>query len=886
MSEAKGTVGGLPMTGRRLRHYEILEKLGEGGMGLVYKAHDTHLDRFVAIKILPPDKLTDPDRCQRFTQEAKAASALSNPHIVTVYDVASDGEVAFIAMEYVAGRTLDAVIPRKGMRLNEALKIAVQVADALAAAHTAGIVHRDVKPSNIMVQSQGGVKVLDFGLVKRVRDAECGDSDSTTGAAVKTDAGRIVGTVSYMSPEQAQGRTVDQRSDIFSFGSLLYEMVSGKRPFEGESSVMTLAAIVEKDPLPLPGEIPAELDTILWRCLRKDPARRYQHMADVQVELQDLIEASDSGTTRTAVAAPAPRRPALAFAVLLLALILATAGWFWMGRRVSPPSPLRIVNLTSYPGSESEPALSPDGTRVAFVWNGEKEDNSDVYVQMVGDAQAQRRTTAPERDLYPCWSPDGRQLAFMRLSADGKTGTLFTTSAVAGPEQKLYEWPNPGRGLSWTPDGAFIFVSRDRAANTSADDGAGLYRVPVAGGPPVRLTNPAAPATDTWPHVSWDGRTVAFARNAYPTVSSDLFLQPLTSDGRADGRPRQLTTTGMPISGLAWHRDGQSIVFGGQPAFELFYLYRVFIDGHAPPRRLELGGHYEYRPSTCPGSDRLAFGHADASIDIYRLHVGGHSEPLFRSSFASYSPQFSPDGRKVAFTSNRNEQSTEIWVANADGTDSVQLTHGPGHNQGSASWSRDGKWVAFDSQAANGQFDIYVIESSGGQARRITFEPSNENTPAWSFNGQWIYFRSDRTGRGEIWRTGFSGGPAKQVTTDGAEMAYESDDGKALLNNTRSGEVWARPVEGGLPQRLVSGVSVLSNSVAVSKDGFFYMGLAGADRLFPLLFYNLASGKSREVARLDMYQPRISATPDGRDVLYAAYAPGTRVDLKLIENFR
>jgi serine/threonine protein kinase len=238
------------MIGRTLGHYRIVEKLGEGGMGVVYKAQDLHLDRLVAVKILSPDKLTDPGRQQRFTQEAKAASALNHPNIVTVHDIDHANGVDFIAMEYVTGKTLDQVIPRKGMRLNEALKYAVQMADALAKAHAAGIVHRDFKPGNVMVTDEGQVKILDFGLAKLTDAAPRGDDEPTRTLKPTSDEGTIVGTVAYMSPEQAQGKKVDARSDIFSFGAVLYEMVTGSLAFQGDTRASTLAAVLKDEPKP------------------------------------------------------------------------------------------------------------------------------------------------------------------------------------------------------------------------------------------------------------------------------------------------------------------------------------------------------------------------------------------------------------------------------------------------------------------------------------------------------------------------------------------------------------------------------------------------------------------------------------------------------------
>ena len=294
------------MIGKTVSQYQILDKLGEGGMGVVYKARDTHLDRTVAIKVLPPEKVSDPERKRRFVQEAKSASALNHPNIVTIYDIDQSGGVDFIAMECVAGKTLDELIPRKGMRLKEVLKNAVQIADALATAHAAGIVHRDLKPANVMVTYKGLVKVLDFGLAKLTEPVGSDETRTTETLEPHTEEGTIVGTVAYMSPEQAEGKKVDARSDIFSLGSVLYEMVTGQKAFQGTSKMSTLAAILHQEPKPASAigqTIPADLEKLISRCLRKDPERRWQAMADLKVALQELKEDSDSGRLQAAPAA-------------------------------------------------------------------------------------------------------------------------------------------------------------------------------------------------------------------------------------------------------------------------------------------------------------------------------------------------------------------------------------------------------------------------------------------------------------------------------------------------------------------------------------------------------------------------------------------------------
>jgi eukaryotic-like serine/threonine-protein kinase len=300
------------MIGRAVGQYQISEKLGEGGMGVVWKARDTRLDRFVALKTLSDEKLGDPVRKRRFVQEAKGASALNHPNIVHIYDITDADGVQFIAMEYVPGKALEQLIGRNGMRLNEALKYAVQIADALAKAHSAGIIHRDLKPSNIMITENGVVKVLDFGLAKLV-EAELSEFEETEIATGQerpnTEEGTIVGTVAYMSPEQAQGKKVDGRSDIFSFGSVLYEMVTGKRAFSGDSKISTLSAILKQEPEAVSSvvnSVPRDLDRIISRCLRKDVARRFQHMDDLQLALLDLKEESESGKLTGAVASSAP----------------------------------------------------------------------------------------------------------------------------------------------------------------------------------------------------------------------------------------------------------------------------------------------------------------------------------------------------------------------------------------------------------------------------------------------------------------------------------------------------------------------------------------------------------------------------------------------------
>jgi serine/threonine protein kinase len=380
------------MIGKTIAHYQIVEKLGEGGMGGVYKARDAHLDRFVALKMLPPNKVADPERRRRFFQEAKAASALNHPNIITIHDITEAEGVDCIVMEHIDGKTLDTLIGHKGLTLRDTLRYAVQIADALDKAHGAGIIHRDLKPSNVMVTGKGLVKVLDFGLAKLTEPALRDESSATEtvhiGETPRTDEGMILGTVAYMSPEQAEGKKIDSRSDIFSLGSMLYVMITGQRAFRGETRVSILSAILRDDPRPVSQVVPAvprELERILTRCLRKDPERRFQHMDDVRIALDELREESESGAFSPAAAPVGRKRNRLipAIAGLLALLVAGTGAAWWFSRnssRTHGDAPA-LRRLTSDPGLTTEPSLSPDGKLVSYASDRATGNDLDIWVQ-------------------------------------------------------------------------------------------------------------------------------------------------------------------------------------------------------------------------------------------------------------------------------------------------------------------------------------------------------------------------------------------------------------------------------------------------------------------------------------------------------------------------
>jgi Tol biopolymer transport system component/serine/threonine protein kinase len=880
-------------SGTRLGPYEILEPLGAGGMGEVYRGRDTRLGREVAIKVLPPDRLSDPSRRARFVQEARAASALNHPHIVTIHEIESAEGRDFIVMELVPGKTLDALIPRPGMRLGEALRIAIPLADALAAAHAAGIVHRDLKPANVMVTPEGVVKVLDFGLAKLTQAEGASSEDATTvdAQAKLSRPGTVAGTPAYMSPEQAAGGTVDARSDIFSFGAVLYEMVTGRRAFSGTSSAETLAAVLKeqpKAPSEVVPEVPRDLERIILHCLRKEPERRFQHATDLKVELQEVKEESDSQAEAPAGAGTAShrrRRRWIAGAVGVLILATAVTAALWRLRGPEPPPPT-VLPLTSERLARGG-SFSPDGTQIAFSSLGEREDNRDIRLKIVGQAEARRLTTDPAADLSPAWSPDGTQIAFLRSDPEVGHARIYLVSPLGGPERRLSEFP-AWTQLSWSPDGRWVAAAK---ARSGSDPPGGIHLIPVAGGEPRAVTFPKPGAWDVSPSFSPDGRALAYIScegvlgGGNANSVCDIHVSPLDSDLRPHGAARPLTRQRLPMIGLDWTRDGRSIIYGAGGAGGS-YLWRVRVDGGATPERLEPAGRGAGTPATARSQDRLVFTRNVWDPDIYRLHLGGSPTPLLVSSFIEVFPQYSPDGRRIVFESGRAGGVEEIWLAEADGSNPVRLTRGPGRYQGSPRWSPDGRSIAFDSYGENGHSDIWTIGVEGSGLRQVTRDPADDTVPSWSRDGRFIYFASNRTGRNEIWRVPVRGGAEEQLTREGGNVPFESLDGRTLYY-LRRGALLARRSTGG-PERTIVGC-VNGGNYAVAPRGLFYVaceteaGTTGA--IWILRFRDAASGEDLPVATLEAdWLGGVSISSDGQSIVYARTKRTS--DVLTIENFR
>ena len=890
------------MIGKQLAHFQIIGKLGEGGMGVVYEAIDRHLNRHVALKILPADKLHDPVREQRFIQEARAASALNHPNIVTIYDIGMADDVYFIAMELVAGRTLEEALARRRLKIPEALKYAVQIADALAAAHAAGIVHRDLKPSNVMLTDGRLVKVLDFGLAKLSDQSEVSENDPTRTEGALTRDGAILGSIPYMSPEQAEGRAVDARSDIFSFGLVLYEMLSGKRAFGGGTRMATLAAVLNQEPAPLgenvPG-LPRELERVVNRCLRKDLARRSQSMAEIKIALEELKEESESDTTVT-LSSPARssrrQRRWLARGGTILASCAAL--YFLLPRWLETRVPLKEFPLTSYPGYQGEPTLSPDGSQFAFVWDGgEEAAMPQLYVRLVGQGAPLRLTNTPAAEAhFPAWSPDGQTIAFVRYGAGKDTGDLILIPALGGPERKVDEFVARGQGAlsatgqvgpAWSPDGRWLYfcVSVSPGSYT-------LFVEPSGGGERRRLIEPPAGTLgDKSPAVSPDGTRLVFVRR-FADHDEDLFVTDLR-DGNTATAVRRLTNNHRDTYSPVWATDGKDIVYVAGDWTSLMGIYRVRASGGSPVRLEGIGGDYATGLAIAPKGHRLVDSRAYRDYNIWRMPLpdaGNSAGPpvrLVSSTRYEASAAYSPDGKRIAFSSNRSGV-RQIWAADADGSNPVALTNFTDGVAGSPHWSPDSRTIVFDARP-EGSADIYAIAAGGGSIRRLTDHPSEDHIPCYSPDGRWIFFASTRSGERQVYRMPANGGEAVQITRHGGYVPAASPDGKWVYYSKSGGGIWKVAVDGGEERPVLDERSVNSNlfTFAVAASGIYFAGAYDpGSRTVPLKLYRFSDGKTLELGHFD--KPLglfFSVSPDERWLLFTQLDSAVD-DLMQVENFR
>jgi len=846
-------------TGSRLGPYEILGQIGAGGMGEVYRAKDTRLERMVAVKVLPPHMSASPESRQRFEREAKTISQLSHPHICAIYDVGREGETEYLVMELLEGETLSDRLVKGPLPLEQTLRYGTEIADALDKAHRQGIVHRDLKPGNVML-TKSGVKLLDFGLAKAMVPAQpqsaLTSGPTVAGAPNVTQEGTILGTFQYMAPEQLEGKEADGRTDIFAFGAVLYEMATGKIAFSGASRASLISAIMQNDPPPVSSirpMTPAALDRVVQTCLAKDPDDRWQSARDLMGQLRWIAQ----GSSQAGSLPPPPvtaRRKSVERLVWATALIVAAAAAWMLGLRSRPSNAAPIC--LSLPAPEKTAfgvgmALSPGGRSVVFV--GTREGKQLLWLRPLAGLNA-RPLPGTDGAWNPFWSPDDKFVGFF---TDNK---LKTIEIASGAVRTLCDLSSvePLSGGTWSPDGVIVFAP---------DTHSPLYRISAAGGVPARLTELVTGQREgahLFPEFLPDGRHVVFYvlggerdgiavtsldsrekslliphawRAAYASPGFLLYLREETLMAQPfDAAASRLSGEPVPIAEKAdWHfsaADNGILAYraGASDVRQLRWFDRSGRDLGKVGRP---GDYLE--PSLSPDGTRVAVGIGTWTPvgDVWLLELSrGSLSRLTSHPTDDITPVWSPDGKEIVFVSNRNGH-FDLYKKDAGGTGAEELIYQSSGDKFPSDWSRDGKYVLYYTVDPKTKADLWMVPMSGEHKPTPFLQTEfNETNALFSPDGRWVAYNSDESGTPETyvrpfppaggkWQVSTQGGVQPVWRSDGKELYYLALDGKIMAAEVKPGSDFSA----GLPVPLFDsglrpeGLTESRSSFVVTPDG-------------------------------------------------------------------
>jgi Tol biopolymer transport system component len=921
--------------GQKIGSFQVVSFISRGGMGEVYLAQDLRLNRKVALKLLPASFTKDNDRLRRFEQEARAVSALNHPNIITIFEIQRIDSTHFLATEFVDGQTLRDRLNHSSLSLSETLNIGIQVADALSAAHRTGIIHRDIKPENIMIRPDGYVKVLDFGLAKLTEGAVQEVSQTHPTRRIQTGSGIILGTVGYMSPEQARAQPIDARSDIFNLGAVLYEMITGRKPFDGLTPSDTLAAILKTDPPSISNympQVPAELIRIVSKSLRKDREERYQVVKDFLLDLKSLrsdmefeakldrstgngtrvvnrkelrsVEALPEHTsevrnafstlTNSLTVEIKRHKTSVALSVMIVVAALAFTGvqlYRILSRKTLEPSRnvevLKSTQITFSPGLDMFPAISMDGKSVAY--SSDQKGSFEIYVkQLTSDGAELQLTNDGQQNTQPAWSPDGQKIAYYSRNRKG----IWLVSALGGNPKQLTEF---GARPAWSPDGSMIafqsgeggevFVPQAMAPST-------IWVVPSNGGEPRQVSRTGLPAgghsSPSWSH---DGKRIVFQNSDFLFAS----IWGVSIDG---SETRQVVVGRLPV----YSNDGQYVYFvttahdGG--------LSRIKVSSAGDPVGDPLvvlapsGGFGIGSPTISADGKKIIYGASRIVSNLWSVPlssataepVGPPSQFSRDTSLRNNLVRFSPDGKKIAITRWRTGSSADIWVGDADGKKLIQLTNNPATDS-QPSWLPEGDRLVFLSDRANNRTTLWTISVSTGKEEPLLDLGDGVQYAVLSPDGKQVAFNLIQNGVMNIWVANVSDGSRKQVTFDTELMGFPcwSPNGQWLAFESAHGgdnNLMLIPSSGGQPTQLTFDHGK-NWPHSWSHDGDKIAFAGERDGIWNIYWYSLSGKKEKQLTNLT---PKLNTfvrypdwSPDGNQIVYE-YAEMTGnlwlVDLK------
>ena len=927
--------------GATLTRYRVIEKIGAGGMGEVYRAQDIELGRPVALKFLSADVSQHPNRLKRFILEAKAASALNHPNILTVYEIGRADEDTFIATEFVEGMTLRQHLRLHRPKLIELLDIAIQITSALVAAHAAGIVHRDIKPENIMVRKDGIVKLLDFGLAKLTERQEAQSLEATTMALVNTEPGSVLGTATYMSPEQAAGREVDTRSDIWSLGVVLYEMVAAHPPFEGASKSHIIVAIMDHDPIPITQfapDVPQALEWIIAEALTKDRDERCQTAKELLGKLKRLKQRVESGVLPTSPSeldrsitphpsfvttispegartlnetikstagnlsateaassgvTPGTRNQTIKLAAIVLGLIVVAAGGFGLYKLFTRPKefgPARMTALTTGGKINDEDingqvSISPDGKYVVCGANDAKQQAS-LWLRQIS-TNSLVRIVPPETGGYlaTTFSPDGELVYYVATLERNKfVPTLYRVPVLGGTPSKVLD--RVFGAIAFSPDGKqFAFVRADQedtALMLANTDGSGEPRSIAV----LKQPNGFSVSGPSW---SPDGKRIACGMfHASGAGYSTVVEVPV-----GGGEPSPIGSEKWASVGrLLWLTDGSGLVMTAVPEFSSIGTQVWFLPySGGPARRItnDLNGYGEVSLGLTADSGTIATIQQVNTSSIW-ITTPNEDESRARQVLKTNLPErvaWSPDG-KIVYAS-RTGETWDLWKANQDGSDSKQLTadvfidHQP-------TASPDGRYVVFQSNRS-GAWNIWRIDADGNNAKQLTQGNSLDDYPNVSPDGQFVVFMSLRSGTWTIWKVGIDGGAPVQLTNRSSEFPSISPDSKSIAyfytdeQSNNQPKLAVIPFEGGAPVKTIDlPRSVPPIAFAWMPDGKSIAYLDNSSGILNVWSQPLDGGTPKQLTNYKSeYVTSFAISRDGK---IATYRWSATRDIVLIRDFK